>query len=505
MVRAIRKLHLTLGVLLAALAAWPCGTNAEEDRAQVEFFELHVRPILAGRCAGCHDGGDDAESVLTFDSRDSLIEGGDFGPAIVLGKAKQSLLWRAINGTHKELRMPPEGEEPLTREQVAAFEKWIDAGAVWPEGKPIVRAADPPLAKPSQTVAATARWSFPPRRHVDVPDVDDEAWAQNDIDRFILRKLQEQGLRPGTAADKRTLVRRMYFDMIGLPPSPEEMQTAQADESPEALAKVVDRLLASRHYGERWGRHWLDVARYADTQGDVGDVPIPQAYRYRNWVIDASNADMPYDRFVQLQLAGDLIARDVDDLQQRQDMTAATGFLALSRRFGNEKQDDIHLTIEDSIDTIGRGIMGVTLRCARCHDHKFDPMAMTDYYGLYGILASTRYPWMGMSNEKSPSQLVPVSLEADAPAAQRRVLESHRALRISDQQPLPPLAEADDRQLQPAEETASRGEGSRRGYGVAGRGNRRAAGRTRQIPRTAGAWSGLGASGARSTGRQPAF
>lgn len=402
--------------LLAALlwAAWPCLAIAVEDGSKTEFFELHIRPVLVEKCASCHDGGDNAESVLTLAGREALLEGGDFGPAIVPGKANRSLLWRAINGTHKELRMPPDEDEALTREQVAAFEKWINNGAPWPEGKPIV-SSDSKTHKPEKTAASAPKeWGFPPLKQIDVPQIQDGGWARSDIDRFISQKLQEQSLQPAASADRRTLVRRMYFDLIGLPPTPEQMKAALADDSPGALAKVVDDLLASRHYGERWGRHWLDVARYADTQGDVGDFPIPGAYRYRNWVINALNDDMPYDRFVQLQLAGDLFARDVDDLQERKEMTVATGFLALSRRFGNKKEDDIHLTIEDSIDTIGRGIMGVTLRCARCHDHKFDPMAMDDYYGLYGILASTRYPWMGMSNQKSPSELVPGSPTADA-------------------------------------------------------------------------------------------
>ncbi|MFI4875722.1 MAG: DUF1549 and DUF1553 domain-containing protein, partial [Blastopirellula sp. JB062] len=185
----------------------------------------------------------------------------------------------------------------------------------------------------------------------------------------------------------------------------DEVDAFLQDETSEAFARVIDRLLASPRYGERWGRHWLDIARYADTQGDVGDFPIPTAYLYRDWVIDSLNADMPYDQFVQAQIAGDLIARQAESGHDARQLIIATGFVSLSRRFGNTKYEDEHLMIEDTIDTLGRGILGVTIRCARCHDHKFDPILQSDYFGLYGIFQSTRYPTMGASNEKSPSFL----------------------------------------------------------------------------------------------------
>ncbi|QDU60257.1 Planctomycete cytochrome C [Planctomycetes bacterium Pan216] len=418
MVGALRKGAMGLAVLasISGLSTFAMADSAPSS----DFFEIHIRPLLVERCLSCHDGSDEAESVLSLASREALIEGGDFGPALVVGKSAESLLWHAVNGTHKELRMPPDGDEPLTREEVAAVAKWIDDGAVWPKESTIASTSKVEGSKPREEVEHVDLWSFRPRRSVRIPTVDDGGWATTDIDRFVWRKLQEKGLRPVPTADRRTLIRRLYFDLTGLPPTSKEMREALADPTPEGLVAVVDRLLASPRYGERWGRHWLDVARYADTQGDVGDFPIPQAYLYRNWVIDALNADMPADRFLRLQLAGDILARESDDPKERREMTIATGFLALSRRFGNRKRDDMHLVVEDTIDTIGRGIMGITLRCARCHDHKFDPMTMDDYYGIYGILASTRYPWMGASDEKSPSELVPASAD---PNAQRRADE----------------------------------------------------------------------------------
>lgn len=255
-------------------------------------------------------------------------------------------------------------------------------------------------------------WSLKPVQQVEPPDVDYPDWSRP-IDRFVHAKLMEQELVPAPLADRRTLIRRATFDLIGLPPTQVEIADflAEPAEDEMAFANLVDRLLTSPHYGERWGRHWLDIARYADTQGDVADYPIPDAWMYRNWVIDALNADMPYNQFVQAQIAGDVLARDAEDPQQFKELHVATGFIALSRRFGNTKSFEHHLTIEDTIDTIGRGILGLTLRCARCHDHKFDPLSTKDYYGLYGIFASTRYPSMGSTDEKTPSDLAPLSRE----------------------------------------------------------------------------------------------
>ncbi|QDT98702.1 PSD1 and planctomycete cytochrome C domain-containing protein [Gimesia aquarii] len=372
---------------------------------QIEFFELHIRPVLIEKCADCHTGDEDAESALAISSRSALIKGGDFGPAIVPGKPEQSLLYQSIQRTHKELKMPPDVDEKLNKATIQHFKRWIEWGAPWPEEKtkPLTKSQ----AKKTQSLT-TSHWCFLTRQAIAPPEVNNPQWSRSPIDRFIYSRLQKEKLTPAHLASRRILIRRASFDLTGLPPTPEEVQEFLDDPDTDlhAFSKVIDRLLASPAYGERWGRHWLDVARYADTQGDVGDFPIPGAYLYRNWVIDAFNTDLPYDKFLQAQLAGDILAKRENDPQRARQLKIATGFIALSRRFGNTRFEDQHLTIDDTIDTIGRGIMGVTLKCARCHDHKFDPMLATDYYGLYGIFESTLYPTMGASNSPSPTQLV---------------------------------------------------------------------------------------------------
>jgi hypothetical protein len=256
---------------------------------------------------------------------------------------------------------------------------------------------------------ASAHWAFRPISHPSPPAVIDAEWSRSGIDRFLAAAHEKNDITPVGLADRRALIRRAAFDLIGLPPAPAEIDAFLKDPADDvsAFAALVDRLLASPHYGERWGRHWLDVARYADTQGDVGDFPIPYAWRYRNWVIDAFNRDMPYDLFLKRQIAGDLMAEQETSAETASESIVATGYLALSRRFGNTKDKDMHLTIEDTLDALGRGVLGLTLRCARCHDHKFDPLTMADYYGLYGVFESVRYPWMGASDAKSPSALSP--------------------------------------------------------------------------------------------------
>ena len=265
--------------------------------------------------------------------------------------------------------------------------------------------------------SANRHWSFQPLTDAPVPAVKDTAWPLNDLDRFILARLEARGLKPVEPADKRTLIRRATFDLIGLPPTPEEVVAFLADESPGAFARVVERLLASPHYGERWGRHWLDLARYADTAGDNSDYPVPQLYKYRNWVIRAFNQDKPYDQFLREQFAGDLLpAADEPD---RFDKLIATGYLANARRFGSyeDARYQWYLTYEDTIDNLGRTVLGLSLGCARCHDHKFDPVTSEDYYALYGFFQSTRYPWPGIELDKVPRDLVPLVPPEQAEAA----------------------------------------------------------------------------------------
>ena len=404
---------LGLATLFAFQNSLPAAEPVKPTAQQLEFFELHIRPVLIEQCTDCHTGDVDAESSLAVNSRAAFIKGGEFGPAIVPGKPQESLLYQSIQRTHKALKMPPDADDKLSAKTVQHFKQWIEWGAPWPEENVKTTNASP--AKKQQPLT-TSHWCFLPRQKVETPTVKDPKWNETSIDRFIFTQLEKQQLTPAPLADRRTLIRRATFDLTGLPPTPDEVDTflSDPDDDPRAFAKVIDRLLASPAYGERWGRHWLDVARYADTQGDVGDYPIPGAYLYRNWVIDALNADLPYDQFLKAQLAGDILAQDEADPEQARQLKIATGFIALSRRFGNTRYEDQHLTIDDTIDTIGRGIMGVTLKCARCHDHKFDPMLATDYYGLYGIFESTLYPTMGASNQPSPTQLVAAGNDPDS-------------------------------------------------------------------------------------------
>jgi hypothetical protein len=262
--------------------------------------------------------------------------------------------------------------------------------AAWPADKPGKNSAD---------LATGRHWAFEPlQKHEPPPDP--TGWAEMPIDRFVMSRLREKRLVPVPPAERRTLLRRVTFDLVGLPPSPEEMAEFLQDESAEAFAKAVDRLLASPHYGERWGRHWMDVARYADTAGDNADYPIPEIRLYRDYIIDAFNRDKPYDQFIREQVAGDLLARE-GPAELAAERTIATGFIALSRRYATAPYELMHLTLEDTIDTVGRSILGLTLRCARCHDHKFDPVTKEDYYSLYGIFASTRFPYAGSEEFQS--------------------------------------------------------------------------------------------------------
>src|SRR5262249_36030202 len=263
------------------------------------------------------------------------------------------------------------------------------------------------------------------------PAVKDASWPVNAVDRFVLADLEARGLRPAGPADRATLLRRATYDLTGLPPTPAEIDAFVNDASPDAFTRVVERLLASPAYGERWGRHWLDLVRYADTAGDNSDYPVPQMYRYRDWVIAAFNRDQPYDEFVREQLAGDLMAGPpgAASERERRDRLIATGSLANSRRHGSyeDARYPWHLTIEDTIDNLGKVFLGVTLGCARCHDHKFDPFLAEDYYALYGFFSSTRYPWPGIELDRVPKDLVPLGppdvVERETKARQQKLAE----------------------------------------------------------------------------------
>ena len=395
--------------MLSALALLTCLAVSDAPKANSDqFFELKVRPVLADTCFKCH-GGEKTSGGLRIDSRESLLRGGDTGPAIVPGKPDESLLIRAIRHTDPDIQMPPQGKVP--DEVVVNISRWVQDGANWPDsGKSI--------AKPLPA-AVKSHWAFQPVRAVQ-PPADPTAWSKNPIDRFIVAKRLEKGLLPVGEADKRTLLRRAYFDLIGLPPTPEDISAFMTDKSPAAWETIVEKLLASPRYGERWGRHYLDTAHYADTSGDNSDYPVPEAHLYRDYVIDSFNADKPYDQFVREQLAGDILAQKAPP-EKYAELITATGYLALARRYGTAPYEFWPLSMEDMIDTVGQSLMGLTVRCARCHDHKFDPITMRDYYGMYGIFASTQFPWAGGEEfaTKDTPRLHFVPLLAPAEAAPR--------------------------------------------------------------------------------------
>ncbi|WP_439624552.1 PSD1 and planctomycete cytochrome C domain-containing protein [Gemmata sp.] len=391
---------------VVAVVAWSLPTTraAEPTPEAVAHFEKEVRPLLVEKCQRCH-GAKKQEAGLRLDSRAAVLKGGENGPAVVPGKADKGTLLPAIRHTG-DVKMPQSGKLPDAR--IAAVAKWVTDGAAWPEEKATA-------ARPAGTTEADRNhWAFRPVADPPPPAVRDAAWPLTDVDRFILARLEAAGIKPAAAADKRTLLRRATFDLTGLPPTPEEIRAFLADETPGAFERVVERLLASKHYGERWGRHWLDVARYADTAGDGADYPVREAYKYRNWVIDAFNADVPYDQFLREQIAGDLIARDGPPEKYASRVTA-TGFLAVGKRYGYAPNPDFqHLDFADVIESTGRSLLGLSIGCARCHDHKYEPLTVADYYGLYGILQSTKWSFPGGEEHKRPANLVPLVAPEEA-------------------------------------------------------------------------------------------
>jgi hypothetical protein len=355
--------------------------------ADVTFFEKRIRPVLTDKCYKCHAAS--AEKIkggFTLDTREGLRRGGDSGPAIIPGDPEKSLLLEALRYTTDDLQMPPEKEGgKLPVAAIADFEKWIRMGA--PDPRDSGSTVDPVRA------AAIAQgrnfWAFQPVRPPAVPAVKNSSWPRSDIDQYLLAALEAKGARPVGDADRGALLRRVTFDLIGLPPMPEEVAEFRADSSSDAWARVVDRLLASPQFGERWGRHWLDVARYADSTGRGSNLLYPEAWRYRDYVIAAFNADKPYDRFIREQIAGDLLPAAND--AERAEQIVATGFLALGPKEMAEKdrlqfQLDV---VDEQVDTLGQAMLGLTIGCARCHDHKFDPIPQRDYYSLAGIFRSS--------------------------------------------------------------------------------------------------------------------
>jgi cytochrome c553 len=353
------------------LVLFPLNAFAQDaSRQALDRFERKVRPLLVERCVSCH-GAKKQESGVRLDRRAGVFEEQDFGTLIVPRKPDESRLLQVVHYHDDDVQMPPAGK--LAENEIRLLTDWIEAGAAWPKD------VDPDPAEPD---AWKNHWAFQPISRPEPPAVADDTWSKNAVDKFVLAKLKNADLSPQSIADPRTQVRRVFFDLTGLPPTYEQVQTFAANPTDDAFARLVDEQLQSPHFGERWARHWMDVARYSDTTGYLFTQERSQgdAWKYREWLINAFNDDMPIDEFLIHQIAVDRILEN-----EAGDKLSATGFLTLGRRFLNNKHD----IIDDRLDVITRGMMGLTVTCARCHDHKYDPIPAADYYSLYGVLAST--------------------------------------------------------------------------------------------------------------------
>jgi cytochrome c553 len=388
-----KHLSLSIGIaLLGCLVQGAAARAAEPALEGVEFFEKKVRPVLAEHCFKCHAA--DAKKIkggLLLDSRAGLFKGGDSGAAVVPGQPEKSRLIEAIGYKNVDLQMPPKGKLPET--VLADLAAWIKMGAPWPQ---------PDGSQGDSTSKNTfdlnqrkrEHWAWQPIRSPELPNVRDLGWPRGPVDRLLLAKLEEKGLRPAAPAERRTLLRRAYFDLIGLPPTPAEVEAFLADRSPDAFEKVVDSLLASPHFGERWGRHWLDLVRYAETRGHEFDYPLPNAYQYRDYVIRAFNADLPYNQFVTEHVAGDLLEKPrLHPTEGFNESVLGTGFWFLGEEVHSpvDVRQDQADRFDNKIDVFGKAFLGLTVACARCHDHKFDAISAKDYYALYGLLESSSY------------------------------------------------------------------------------------------------------------------
>jgi hypothetical protein len=406
----------TVTLLLAAFYGAPA--EAQASSADAEFFESKIRPLLSAQCYSCHSSSSSpVQGSLRLDSREALLRGGKRGPAFLSNSPQNSPLIKAVSYTDPTLQMPPGNR--LTSEQIANLREWLKRGAPWPAG-----AAAAPPARAFNIKERLKHWAWQPVRNYDPPIAKQSSWIRNPIDSFVLAKLKANALRPAPAADPRTLLRRLCYDLTGLPPTVQELHAFLADRSPNAYANLVDRLLASPHYGERWARHWLDLVRYAETDGHEWDQEKQGAYQYRDYLIRAFNADVPYKQFVMEHIAGDLLPSPrLNPALRFNESAIATGFLWLgsSKHSPVDFREDQAERIDNQIDVIGKAFLGVTLGCARCHDHKFDAISTRDYYALFGVLKSTRMatcPVTAPLPEASRRQLS--TLAANAQQASRR-------------------------------------------------------------------------------------
>src|SRR6266478_9001780 len=380
MIRAMR-FFLTVLLSIAAVPVW------SQSPAPTEFFEKKIRPLLVANCQACHNS-KMKSAGLDLGTAEGFQHGGQNGPVVVEGNPEASRLLKVI-GYSESIKMPPTGK--LKDEEIADITTWVKMGAAWTGAPPAAPA--PPTRGQSRefTSAEKTFWAFQPVKDPAPLSVKNDSWIQTPVDRFILAKLEEKGLKPAPPASKETLIRRATFDLTGLPPTEKEIRDFLADSSKDAFRKVVERLLASPRYGERWGRHWLDVARYADSTGNDEDHRYPYAWRYRDYVIEAFNKDMPYDQFMREQVAGDLLqSPDGKPIYGRG--IVATGLVALGPKAlaQKDKVKMMYDIYDEQVDVVSKAFMGLTVSCARCHDHKFDPILTKDYYSLVGIFANTR-------------------------------------------------------------------------------------------------------------------
>ena len=364
---------LSIAVIVATAVLTPPGFAPAEEavtpKGKVDFVR-DVQPIFRNHCYSCH-GGEKQEAGLRLDRKTQAFEGGDGGVVLIAKQGAKSRIVRAVMGTDDEVDiMPPEGEgRPLTEDQIAMLRRWIDQGADWPDS------ADAKLV-------ASDHWSFQPIRRPALPTVNDPSWSRNEIDRFILSRLENEGFKPSAEAKRATLIRRVYLDLLGIPPTPDEVDQFLQDKSDQAYEQMVGRALESKHYGERWGRHWLDLARYADSDGYEKDRPRPWAWRYRDWVINAFNVDMPFNQFTIEQIAGDML--ESADVEQQ----VAVGFhrnTLHNTEGGTDREEDRVKKTIDRTNTIGTTWLGLTVGCAQCHSHKYDPITQREYYSLYAF------------------------------------------------------------------------------------------------------------------------
>src|SRR5579862_4783445 len=390
----MRILTLTLVGALLSVHAAPGAKAAEveqEDSAATEFFEKNVRPVLVDRCFSCHSAAaPKLKGGLRLDSLEDALKGGDTGPALIPGHPEKSLLVDAVTYKNVDYKMPPKGRLP--ENQIADLTEWVRRGAPWPKSAASGGPARPTAFDLRQRKAD--HWSWKPLRRTEPPAVKDAAAIRRPLDRFLQAKLEEKGLEPAPGADARSLLRRLYFDLLGLPPSSADVEAFVADPSDAAYGRIVDRLLASPQYGETWGRHWLDLMRYAETRGHEYDYTLPNAHQYRNYVIRAFNADLPYSQLVLEHLAGDLLPEPRLDPQSRfNESVIATGWWYLGEWLHSpvDTRIDEMDRVSNQIEVFGKTFLGLTISCARCHDHKFDAISQKDFYALAGYLKSSNY------------------------------------------------------------------------------------------------------------------